>query len=50
MADDRHFEKVKSPYLRNRSTDFDEILHDDAFWVFPIGLQWTLAKVGLTAA
>jgi len=23
---------VKSPYLRNRSTDFDEIWHDDANW------------------
>ena len=23
---------VKSPYLRNRLTDFDEILHGDADW------------------
>jgi len=23
---------VKSPYLRNRLTDFDEIWHDDADW------------------
>jgi len=23
---------VKSPYLCNRSTDFDEIWHDDAHW------------------
>jgi len=31
MADDRHFEKsVKSPYLSDRSIDFDEIWHDDA--------------------
>ena len=34
MADSRHFEKktVKSPYLRRRLIDFDEILHDDAYW------------------
>jgi len=34
MADGRHFEKktVKSLYLRNRSTDFDEILYADADW------------------
>ena len=31
MADGRHFEKtVKSPYICNRLTDFDEIWHDDA--------------------
>jgi len=24
--------KVKSPYLCNRLTDFDEIWHDDAYW------------------
>ena len=31
MADCRHFEKtVKSPYICNRLTDFDEIWHDDA--------------------
>jgi len=31
MADGRHFEKtVKSPYLSNRLTDFDEIWHGDA--------------------
>jgi len=30
----RHFEKknVKSPYLRNRLTDFDEIWQVDAYW------------------
>ena len=29
----RHFEKtVKSPYLCNRLTDFDEIWHADADW------------------
>jgi len=33
MADGRHFEKtVKSPYLCNRLTDFDEIWHGDAYW------------------
>ena len=34
MADGRHFEKktVKSPYLSNRLTDFDEIWHGDADW------------------
>jgi len=32
MADGRHFKNVKSPYLRNRLTDFDEIWHDDADW------------------
>ena len=33
MADSGHFEKtVKSPYLRKRLTDFDEIWHDDADW------------------
>ena len=33
MADSRHFEKtVKSLYLCNRLTDFDEIWHDDAYW------------------
>ena len=32
MADSRHFEKkpVKSSYLSNRWTDFDEIWHGDA--------------------
>jgi len=31
MADGRHFEKnVKSPYLCDRSVDFDEIWLDDA--------------------
>jgi len=35
MADGRHFEKnVKSPYLCNRLTDFDEIWHDDAYWPY----------------
>jgi len=34
MADGRHFEKnpVKSPYLSNRLTDFDEIWHADVDW------------------
>ena len=33
MADGRHLKKnVKSPYLRNRLTDFDEIWHSDADW------------------
>jgi len=34
MADGRHFEKktVKSPYLCNRLTDFDEIWYSDACW------------------
>ena len=33
MADGRHVEKnVKSPYLCNRLTDFDEIWRDDAYW------------------
>jgi len=36
MADGRHFEKtVKSPYRHifcDRSTNFDEIWHDDAYW------------------
>jgi len=33
MADVRHFEKtVKSPYLRKRLIDFDEIWHGDANW------------------
>ena len=34
MADGRHFSKkpVKSPYLCNRVTDFDEIWHNDAYW------------------
>ena len=33
MADGRHFENtVKSLYLCNRLTDFDEIWHNDAYW------------------
>jgi len=33
MADGRHFEKnVKSPYLCDRSADFDEIWQDGAYW------------------
>ena len=32
MADGRHFKAVKSPYLCNRLTDFDEIWRDDACW------------------
>jgi len=33
MADGRHFEKtVKSSYLSNRWTDFDEVWHGDANW------------------
>jgi len=30
MADGRHIENVKSPYLRNRLTDFAEIWHGEA--------------------
>ena len=38
MADGRHFEKtVKSLYLRNRLTDFDEIWNDDAYLAPYIG-------------
>jgi len=33
MANGRYFEKkVKSPYLRNRLTDFDKLWQDDADW------------------
>jgi len=34
MADGGHFEKrkFKSPYLRNRSTNFDEIWPGHAYW------------------
>jgi len=34
MADGRHFEKkvIKSPYLWDRSTDFDEIWQGDTYW------------------
>jgi len=32
MADRRHFENHKLPYLCNRETDFDEIWHVDAYW------------------
>jgi len=33
MADGRHLEKPKkSQYLSNRLTNFDEILHGDAYW------------------
>jgi len=32
MVDARHFEKLKSRYLRNRLASFDEIWHNDAFW------------------
>ena len=30
IADGRHLKTVKSPYLQNRLTDFDEIWHSDA--------------------
>jgi len=30
MADGRHFEIVKSPYLTEKSSDFDEIWHTTA--------------------
>jgi len=30
MADGRHFKTIKSPYLCNRLTDFDEIWRGDA--------------------
>jgi len=40
-GDCRHFEKnVKLRYLRNRLTDFDEILHDDAFVVKTVKLPY----------
>ena len=32
MARSRHFKTVKSPYLRNHFTDFDEIWRGDAHW------------------
>jgi len=32
MADAANMKTVKSPYLRNRLTDFDEIWHSDADW------------------
>ena len=32
MADGRQYENVKSPYLRNRLTDSEEIWHVDADW------------------
>ena len=32
IADGRHFENDKSPYLCSRVTDFDEIWRDDAYW------------------
>ena len=32
MADGPPFSKFKSPYLRNRLTDFDEIWDGDADW------------------
>jgi len=35
MADGRHFGKktIKSPYLCNRLTDFDEVWYSDAHWL-----------------
>jgi len=34
MVDGHHLKKtVKSPYLSNRLTDFDEIWHGDANWL-----------------
>jgi len=39
MADGRHFEKnVKSPYLCNRLTDFDEIWYNNAHWTLAADL------------
>jgi len=39
MADGRHFEKtVKSPYLCNRLTDFDEIWYSDAHFTLTVDL------------
>jgi len=32
MADGGHLKSVKSTYLSNRLTDFDEIKHGDANW------------------
>jgi len=41
MADGRHFEQsVKSPYLCERVTDFNEIWRDDAHW--PSTADWSL--------
>jgi len=37
MAGGHHFEKsVKSPYVCDRSTDFDEMWHDDACWTLAV--------------
>ena len=44
---------VKSPYLRNRLTDFDEIWHDDVYWLStaerPLKFRF-LNKFKMTAA
>ena len=32
MADGAILKTVKSPYVCNRLTNFDEIWHDDAYW------------------
>jgi len=40
MAEGRHFETVKSPYLCNRLTDFNEIWQVGAHW--PPTADWPL--------
>ena len=47
------WETVKSPYLRNRSTDFDEICHSDANWPSTGDGQlkfWIFKKTKMAAA
>ena len=48
MADGRHFEKtVKSLYLCDRSTDFDELWRNDAHWPLPAdqSLKFRILKI-----
>ena len=48
MADGRHFEKtVKSLYLCNRLTDFDEIWYSDAHWTgtADVPLKFRILKI-----
>jgi len=33
MADGRHLEKSKRPYIRNALTNLHKIWHDDALWL-----------------
>jgi len=54
MADGRHFEKktVKSPYISNRLTDFDEIWNCDANWL-PTGdrpLKFRISHISINLA